>query len=147
MQLALRDHQSSETMDELRALKAVQVQRVWLEIRRRDEHDAALEQHLDEPPHEHRVGDVGDVEFIEAQEPRRAGEIARDRRRWIGFALKTVQLVMDALHETMKVDALFALDRRVGEEAVHEKAFSAADAAPQVEPAHLAPPDHHAQER
>jgi hypothetical protein len=43
---------------------------------------------------------------------------------------------MDLLHEPMEVDALLALDRRALVEAVHEEAFSAPDAAPQVEAAH-----------
>ena len=62
---------------EQRAVQAALVEPRGLHVGRRDHDDAAREQRLEQPAEDHRVGDVGDAEFIEAQEPRFARERIR----------------------------------------------------------------------
>ena len=64
---------------EQRAVEPVLVELVGRDVRGRHHHDAELEQPREQPAEDHRVGDVGDVEFVEAEQPgllgdRRGGE-------------------------------------------------------------------------
>ena len=118
------------------ALQTVQVERVRFEVGRGDENHALLEERFEQSPHQHGIGDVGDVKFVEAEKPCIARDVACDRGERVGLALLLVQRVVNLLHEAVKVDAPLASDRGAGVEAVEQEALAAADAAPQVEAAH-----------
>ena len=51
------------------AVQAVRVQAVGVEVRGRHDAHAVGEQRLQQPVQDHRVGDVGDVELVEADQP------------------------------------------------------------------------------
>lgn len=53
-----------------RAIEAILVKLAWRHVRCRHHHHAELEQALEQPAENHGVGDVGDVEFVEAKKPR-----------------------------------------------------------------------------
>ncbi len=72
--------QEIDERQEALALQPVLVEIVGRPVRGRDHDDAALEQLLEEPPEDHRVGDVGDLELVEAEQRRLAGDRLGDRR-------------------------------------------------------------------
>ncbi len=62
------------------ALQPIHVEVIRRPIRRRDDDNAALEELLEEPPEDHRIGDVGNLKLVEAEERRRRGDRLGDRR-------------------------------------------------------------------
>ena len=70
--------QQRDEGNEQRAVEAVLVKIVRLDVRGRDHDDAVLEQPREQAAEDHRVGDVGDVEFVEAEQPGLFGERVRD---------------------------------------------------------------------
>ena len=120
----------------LAALQTILVELVRFLVGSGHQHDAVLEQSLEQQPHQHGVRDIGDMEFVETEQARFLRDVARDERKRIFPALMLVEPAVDFLHEAVKVYALFACDRRAIEKAVHQKTFAAADAAPQVDAAH-----------
>ena len=104
-------------------------------VRRHDEHHAGVEQRRQEPAQHHRVGDVGHVEFVEADEPPALGDARGHGRQRIDLALQRMQVRVHVAHERVEMDAHLAPDRHRREEAVHQEALAAPDAAPQVDAA------------
>ena len=119
--------------------------RGW-QVRGRDQDDAALKQPLEQPAQDHRVGDVGDVEFIEAQQPALVGELTRDLRDRvavrgnISFGVQALGLdvLMHLGHEFMKMHAALLGDRRHGKKEIHQHGLAAAHVAVEIEPARRA---------
>ena len=66
--------QQRDERQEQRAIEPVFVQLAGRQVRGRDHHDAELEQPREQPAEDHGVGDVGDVEFVEAQQPGLLGD-------------------------------------------------------------------------
>ena len=65
--------------------KVLALQSVLVEVARRavgggDHHHTRLEQRLEQPPQDHRIGDVVDLELVEAQQPAIARQVAGQRR-------------------------------------------------------------------
>ena len=137
---ALLDHRDEG--QEQGAVEAAAVLVVGRQVRRRDDDDAMLEQRLEQAPEDHRVGDVGDGELVEAEQRRLLGERCCDRRdRVVALDLAALQLLavlVDALvhvgHEDVEMGA--ALRARGGVvEQVHEHGLAAPDRAPDVDAA------------
>ena len=97
----------------------------------------------EQPSQDHRIGDVGDVEFVEAQKPglvedRRGGE--RDHIAVGDLAARDIlAIAVDPLmhlgHEFVEVRAALVHDRAVLEEQIHQHGLAAADFAVNVEAA------------
>ena len=101
-----------------------------------DHHHLVLEQRLEQAPDDHRVGDVGDVHFIEAQQRRLVGDGSRDLGNGIaGMRLAGLgDAVVHLGHELVEMRAaLVAVGRRL-EEQVHQHGLAAADGPEDVEP-------------
>ena len=54
-------------------------------VGRRHHHHLALKQALEQPTKDHRVGDVGDMQLVEAQQPADVGDVVCDARDRIAF--------------------------------------------------------------
>ena len=102
-----------------------------------DHHHAALEQRLEQPAEDHRIGDVVHLELVEAQQRRLGGDrIGQRRDRVVDVrvgALEGMEARVDVLHEAMEVDALLAAHIGGGEEQVHQHGLAAPDLAHDVE--------------
>ena len=105
----------------------------------RHQHDARGEQALEQARQDHRIGDVLDLELVEAEEPhlvRRSiaatGTIGSPSEP----LADDVDPLVDLVHELVEMDA--ALRHGVGEreELVHQHGLAAADLAVDVEPAY-----------
>ena len=70
----MRSLQQGDEGQEERAVEAAFVEPVGLDIRGRDHHDAMREECREEAPEDHGIGDVGDGELVEAEDPRLVGE-------------------------------------------------------------------------
>ena len=79
---------------------------------------------------DHRVRDVGDVEFVEADQPVALGGALGDDRDRVHGAVDLVQLAMDLAHEMVEMHAPLAHQRDAAVEGVHQEALAAPDAAP-----------------
>ncbi len=132
--LELRVEQLDGRQDAL-AVQAVRVQVVGLEVRRGDERDAVLEQRQQQPVQDHRVGDIGDVELVEADEPVAQRDAAAELLQRVGHALQVLQLAVHLAHELVEVQAHLALQGHGLEEAVHQEALAAPHPAVHVDAA------------
>ena len=66
--------QQRDERQEQRAVEAVLVEVVRRQVGGRHHDDAELEQPREQPGEDHGVGDVGDVEFVEAEQPAFLGD-------------------------------------------------------------------------
>ena len=117
------------------AVQAVRVEAVGREVRRRDDADAVLEQRLEQPVQDHRVGDVGDVELVEADQAKALRDALAEVLERIARSGHLGELAVDLAHELVEMQARLPRQRQRGEEAVHQEALAAADAAPEVDAA------------
>ena len=119
------------------------VEPVPVEILRRhvgggDEHDPFREQAREQAREDHGVGDVLDLEFIEAEQHRFFGDGRGDRRDRVagpGFLAGGMEPLLDLAHELVEVHAPLRQRRGDGKELVHHHGLAASDLAMNVEPA------------
>jgi hypothetical protein len=121
---------------ELRPLQAVLVQLIGMLVGGRDERHARLEQSLQQPAHQHRVADIGDVKLVEAQKPALPSHPRSNQTQRVCLALQVAQMMVHLLHEAVKMNAALAMHRRQPSEFVHQKTLAAANRPPQVNSAH-----------
>ena len=105
----------------------------------RHHHHRAVEQRLEQPAEDHRIGDVVDLELVEAQQRRFGGDRIGQRRDRV-LALRVGPLpgmnaAVRVLHEAVEMNAPLALDLGRGEKQVHQHRLAAADLADQIQPA------------
>ena len=125
-----------------RAVEPAFVQPARCDVRGRHHDDAEFEQPGEKPPKDHGVGDIGDVEFIEAEQLRFAGDgrggaldrILIGQRAVFHFLAVGMNPLVHIRHELMKMRAAFALDRARLEEQIHQHGLAAPDLAVNVEP-------------
>ena len=86
------------------------------------------QQGLEQAAHNHRIGNVADLHFIEAQNLRLFCQVHGNLRHHIGFRQRLAALV-NVLHEGMEVDALLGLHLKVCKKQIHQHGFAAAHVA------------------
>jgi hypothetical protein len=95
-----------------------------------------IEERGEQPPEDHCVGDVVDLELVEAQQRRLAGDVGGDLVD--GFLGPGAALPFDAVvhfeHEGMEVNPPLARARHRAEEQIHQHRLAASDGSAQVEP-------------
>ena len=93
---------------------------------------------MEQAAQDHRIGNVVDLELVEAQQGRLGNDpVGQGRDRVVAARVRLLPgmyLGMGILHEAMEVDAALAADLGSGEEQVHQHAFAAADVTHQVKP-------------
>jgi hypothetical protein len=137
-----RDHvdplaQERDERQEQLALQPVPVEPLGRPVRGRDHDHALLEQPGEQPAQDHRVGDVDDVELVEAEQPDVARDVGRDRAQRIGELRPAllVQALLRLEHEGVEMHPP-GRDRRGGrDQQVHQHRLAAADRAPEIDPA------------
>ena len=107
-------------------------------------HDGAeFEQLREQPPQDHRVGNVGDVKLVEAQQPcvvedrlcGKSDHVGIDEFAARDALAKTVDTLMHVGHELVEMGTALVHDRAVLEEQVHQHGLAAPDLAVNVEAA------------
>ena len=119
--------------EEAVAGEAVGVEVVGGVVGGHDEAGSAVQHSAKHSGEYHRVGNVGDMEFVKADELVFLREGVGDFGEGVGFAFAGFHVGVEAAHELVEVGAHFALAAGVQEEAVHEEGFAASDAAVEVE--------------
>ena len=93
------------------AVQAVRVQAVGMEVGRGDDAHAVGEQRVEQPVQDHRVGDVGDVELVEADQPEAARDAPAQFVERVDGALEVLQFAMHLAHELVEVQPGLARQR------------------------------------
>ncbi|MCY1426411.1 hypothetical protein D9M71_422300 [compost metagenome] len=130
--------QQRDGRQEARALQAVLVEAVGNDVGSGDQAHAVLEQLFEQGGEDHRVGDIGDEELVEADHPRLVGEALADDGQRVLLALEGFHFLVHALHEAVEVRAHLLLERQRVVEGVHQVGLAAADTAPEVQAPHRA---------
>src|SRR5215467_3240682 len=120
---------------EVLALEAVLVQIVGAVVRGEAAHHAEVHDAAEQPPDDHRVGDVVHVHLVEADQAIPLGDALGERGERVFPALQFLELAVHVAHEVVEVHAALAYERQAQVEAVHEEALAAAHAAPEVDAA------------
>ena len=95
------------------ALQAVLVELVGLMVRGHADTTPRSNSPLEQAPHDHRVGDVGHVELVEAEQAVAPRDAPGDARRADPRCpCSVVQLAVHVLHEAVEVHAPLRVDRR-----------------------------------
>ncbi|MNG82042.1 hypothetical protein D3C79_407130 [compost metagenome] len=123
---------------ETRTLQAIAVQIVRRNIRRCHQRDAARKQRLQQRGQQHRVGDVGNEEFVKTHYVGLRLETVGDDVQRVLLPLQLGQLFMHPQHKAVEVQTQFALSRQAVEEHVHQPGFTAPDPTPHIQPLHRA---------
>ncbi len=146
-------HPRLQHLDEGReqlAIDAVFVEIVRRPVRGRDQRHAPREHRLEQPAQDHGVGDVGDLQLVEAQQARLIGDHIGHRRDRIvasglteprvsgqGVALAPeIDEPVHLAHEGVEVDAPLGFYRSDLEEQVHQRRLAAPHRTPKVGAAH-----------
>ncbi len=119
------------------AVQPVTIEIVRRNVGRRDQHEPAIEQALEQAGQDHRVGDILDLELIETEQACFVGDRRGDRRDRIAAILlaEAMDPLVDLAHELVEVDAPLRDRPGHGEELVHEHGLATADLAINVEAA------------
>ncbi len=107
-----------------------------MRIGSRNERDAATEQAVQQAAQDHRVADVADKEFVEAQYTRFPGDIRGNLVERILRVAEQIQTLVNFSHDPVKVDPLLVFDIQRFEKNVHQERFAASNAAPDIETFH-----------
>jgi hypothetical protein len=124
--------QQRDGRQEALALQAVGVEVVRPVVRGHAVHHAAVHGPLQQPSQDHRVGDVVDVELVEADEPVALRDPPGDRVERVLAPLQALHLAVDVAHEVVEMDAALAHQWNRQIEAVHQEALAAPHRAPEV---------------
>ena len=114
-------------------VQPVRIEVVGVEVRGRDDADAVREQRDEQAVQDHRVGHVGDVELVEADQPEAPRDAPPEFVERVDGAFEVLQFAVHLAHELVEVQARLAQQRHFVEEAVHQEALAAADAADHVD--------------
>ena len=123
------------------AVQAVLIKIVRRNVRGGDDHDAEVEQLREQPAEDHGIGNIGDMEFVEAKQPRLVEQLLGDKPNRI-FAVVLAELhllaqrenaLVHVEHEFVKMSAALARHRACFEEQIHQHRLAAADVAVDVE--------------
>jgi hypothetical protein len=124
-------------------VQAVRIETVGSVVAGHDEGHAVAEQPEQKSFQDHRVGDVGEVELVEADQPITPRHAPCHLVERILHAAQVAQFAMDPAHELVEMQAALTAYRHGFEEAVHDETLSAPDAAMQPDAAwDLRPEDH-----
>jgi hypothetical protein len=115
------------------ALDAVFVQVVWVAVARSDDDGAVGHECFHQTTQDHGIGDIGALEFVEAEDLRALRDVGGDVRNGVDVVavrhLHLVEVFVHRLHEGVEMDPCLACDiwgQRVVEE-VHHHSLSRAD--------------------
>ncbi len=104
--------QQFDSRQKARALQTFFVEIVGRHVRRCDQRHPAIEQATEQSAEQHRIGDVGHEELVEADDAGFLRDLCGDQLQRVGLVLMFLQLVVHRLHEAMEVAALAVFERQ-----------------------------------
>ncbi len=129
------------------AVQPVRIQTIGRIVRGHDKTDAQIEQSHQQPIKHHGIGDIAEVEFIEADQSvplRHRGGHGVER---VGRTFEQCEFGMDTAHELMEVNPRLADQPHIGKKLVHQEALAAPDPAPEIDAARNRRPCQQARQR
>ncbi len=114
-------------------MQAVLVEAVRHDVRGRDQGHAVLEQFFHQGAENHRVGDVGNEELIEADHPGLGSETLGDEGQRVLLAAQGLHFLVHPLHEAVEVRTGLFLERQGFEEGIDQIGLATAHATPEVQ--------------
>src|SRR5690606_14433573 len=99
---------------------------------RADHANPLIYQHFDQAAKEHGVANVMHMEFIEAQQTGAPSQLASSQDQRIGLTSISADKGLQFGQERVEMHPTLFGQRRGGEQRVHDEAFAARDATPQV---------------
>ena len=117
------------------SVQAIRVQLVGPKVGGGDDGHAVRKQGRQQPVQDHRVGDVGHVKLVEANQPVAARDAPSEFVQRVHRALEVLQFAVHFAHELVKVQPCLARQRHGLKKAVHQEALAAPHAAPHVDAA------------
>ena len=106
-------------------MQTVGVQAIGLEVGGGDKAHTVVEQRHKQAVQDHRVGDVGHMELVKANQLVTLGHAFAQLIKRVDGALDHGQFAVHLAHEFVKVQTGFALDGHGRKKAVHQKTFAA----------------------
>src|SRR5690606_30561876 len=116
------------------SLQAVLVEAIGNDVGGRHQAHAILEQLFEQSRQNHRVGDVGNEEFVEADHPGLSGKALADDGQRVFLALEGAHFFVHTLHEAVEVGTGLLLKRQSVEERVYQIGLATANPSPEVQP-------------
>ena len=110
-------------------MQAVRIQGIRHVVAGHDEDQAMLEERVQQALQDHCIGDVRDVELVEADDGVALGSAAGHLVERVGHGLEGAQLLVHGPHEFVEMQAGLAGRGQGLEEAVHQEALAASHAA------------------
>ncbi len=119
-------------------LQAVLVEIAGMAVGGGHHHHAEVEHRLEQTPQDHGVGDVQDLELVEAQQPGVPGDPRRQLRHHVfgespALLAELVEAAVHHAHEFVEMGAPLVLHRHALEEQVHEHGLAASHRAVDVD--------------
>ena len=125
--------QQFDGRQEAPALQTIFIKAIRHDVARRNQSDPCSKQMLQQLPEDHRIGDVGDEKFIETQHLCLCSEVGRNLFQGVGRAGKISQLMMNTLHEPVKMHSQPFISRQALVEQIHQQRFASTDPTPQIQ--------------
>ena len=111
---------------------------VWCHVRCRYYHDRSLEQSLEQPPQDHSIYNIVDLELVEAQQGRTSCNFISQRsNRVVSVRIRLLPgkyTRMNLLHKSVEMDALLTVYAGFGKEEVHQHRFAPPYLAHEIQP-------------
>ena len=114
-------------------LQAVAIEILGWNVGGGHQHHTMTEQLLEQGTQQHGIRDVGDEKLVKADDVCLAGELAGDELERIGLTGQPLEFIVHPMHETVEVDAQFALPRQAVEKSIHQPGLASAHSAPHIE--------------
>ena len=115
------------------ALEAVFVQVAGLHVGCRNQRYATFEERREQAAQDHRVGNVGDEELVEAQHARVLRDVFGYNFEGRFAFVQSFELGVHIVHETMEVSSTALGEGEALVEEIHHPGLAAADAAPEID--------------
>ena len=127
-------HQVDEGQEKL-PVQPVLVEVIRHAVRGGHHHDTGGEEGFEQSAHDHRIGDIGDLHFVEGQKPHGLCHLLGNRGQGVLFTAPAggMHAPVDFLHEGVEMHPAVGHIKRFDEH-VHQHGFAAPDAAPDIEP-------------
>ncbi|GIX25097.1 MAG: hypothetical protein KatS3mg122_2328 [Caldimonas sp.] len=105
-------------------MQPVRIELVGMKVRGRDDTHSVLEQCLQQSVQDHRIGHVGHVELVEANQTVASRDASPEFVQRIDRPFEVLQFAVHLPHELVEMQAGLARERDGLEEAVHQEALA-----------------------
>ena len=114
------------------AVQTIRIQIIGLVVRSHDKAHAVAHQTIEQTVQNHCVGNVGHMKFVKANQAVALRHTFGHLFQRVGLPFERFQFAVHTVHELVKVNANFALNRTLLIVGIHQHAFAAPHATPKI---------------